>query len=71
MPSKGITPIDIFQALSAKEKRQVLAMLRKEEQTPCERLGHKYRPGKLFRPSLFAPILTKFICERCGKSFVE
>lgn len=69
MATKSVTPMDIFQSLTAAEKRKVLAMLRKSEQTPCELKGHQYRPVRVISKGLFSPPVTQMVCTRCGDSF--
>jgi hypothetical protein len=65
-----MTPVDIFNSLTPKEKAQVLATLRQSEPTCCERLGHKYKVSSRFKAFL-QPMVTTYVCERCGKSITK
>lgn len=69
MPAKTLRPIDVFEALTPKEKREVLAMLKKAEQSPCESRGHSYKPVRQISTGLFSPLLTQMVCTKCGDTF--
>ena len=63
--STKMTPVDIFNSLTTKEKQKALEILRNSEPSPCERLGHKYR---VFTTELgWFATQRKALCERCGK----
>jgi hypothetical protein len=64
MATSRLTAIDIFNSLTPSEKRKALSILRKSEQTPCEKLGHKYKAHRI-EVSWFHSEM-RLICERCG-----
>jgi hypothetical protein len=67
MASKRITPVDIFHSLTDEEKRKVLKVLQQAEQSPCEKLGHKYKVFVVTQRGLFTDHHSRqALCERCG-----
>lgn len=71
MSANKITVIDIINSLSQKERSKVLAMLQKQEPTPCSRLGHKYQKSALVSAGFWSPTQIKYICSKCGDSFTS
>jgi hypothetical protein len=64
-----ITALDIFNQLTPAEKRKALKVLQQAEQTPCARLGHSYKKSDIVG-GWFTEIKTKYVCSRCGDTFL-
>lgn len=62
-----MTPIDIFNALSEREREQVRATLN-IRQPPCEVRGHKYRPIATTDYLISFLNKTTMCCTQCGKT---
>lgn len=68
-----LTPIDIFNSLTAKEKSKVLAMLTQAEPSPCSRLGHNFKPFKQISTGFLGtgPTVVVLVCSKCGDSLAR
>ncbi len=71
MASTKLTAIDIFNSLTPQEKRKALAILQTADQSPCQRLGHKYRKSQIVSQGFWKPPVTEFVCERCGNAITR
>lgn len=60
-----MSPADLFDSLTPAEKRKALRILQNADQSPCERLGHSYKP--VVKQHGFFATLTVLVCARCGK----
>lgn len=61
--------VDLFNNLSDGDKRKALAVLQQAEQTPCQRLGHSFKPGQTICQWFKEP-QQQYICTRCGDTKV-
>lgn len=67
-----LSPLEVFNLLTPREKQQVIATLQleqfKPQQSPCEKLGHKYKAVRT-ENYLFGLInKTQFVCTQCGST---
>ena len=60
------TVVTLLESLNEKQREQIAARVRRQQQTPCERLGHNYRPcGVEVRWVL--PPRVRLVCTKCGR----